>query len=72
MTDDAQQPKKARPVVAYNDGMGAARVFCITCPRPDDVDVPLTINDVGDWDLCPSCGRHVIDVARNAAQPKEA
>jgi hypothetical protein len=71
----AQQPKEPLPVVAYNDGMGAARVFCIACPRPEDVDVPLTINDVEDWDLCPSCGRHVVDVARaadEAQQPGES
>lgn len=65
----AQQPKEARPTVAYS---GKGRTFCLACPRPDDEDVPLTADDVNDWDLCPSCGRHVIDVARATQQPKEA
>jgi len=50
---------------AYSDGKG--RVFCTACPRPDAVDVPLTVEDVDPWELCPSCGRHVVDVARAAA-----
>ena len=56
-------PTADRPT-AYSDGKGNARVFCVACPRPADVTVPLTIDAVDDWDLCPSCGRHVIDVAR--------
>ncbi|WP_031095552.1 hypothetical protein [Streptomyces sp. NRRL S-15] len=56
-----------RPVIAYNDGNGNARVYCVRCPRPDDVTNPLDIDAVDDWDLCPSCGRHCIDVARATA-----
>lgn len=59
----AQTQPTPKPPAAYNDGMGSGRVYCLTCPRPDDVDVPLTIDDVDLSDLCPSCGRHVVDVA---------
>ncbi|MGW2010828.1 hypothetical protein [Streptomyces nigrescens] len=52
--------------MAYNDGMGSARVYCLVCPRPSDVDVPLTINDVEHWELCSSCGNYLVDVARAA------
>lgn len=52
-----------RPV-AYGDGKG--RVYCPKCPRPT-APVPLTIEDVDHWELCPSCGRHVVDVARDTA-----
>jgi hypothetical protein len=62
----AQQPTEDRPPVAYSDGKG--RVFCVACPRPDGTDVPLTVEDVDHWELCPSCGRHVVDVARDFAQ----
>lgn len=54
-----------RTVAAYSDGKG--RVFCLACPRPEAVDVPVTVEDVDPWELCPSCGRHVVDVARAAA-----
>ncbi|MGC5534279.1 hypothetical protein [Streptomyces sp. SR-10] len=60
---------KERPVVAYNDGRGGS-TYCVRCPRPDGVDNPLDINTVDPWELCPSCGRHVVDVAR-AAAPEE-
>lgn len=65
-----QQPKKARPPTAYSDGKG--RTYCLPCAPTVGADVPLTINDVDHWDLCPSCGRHVVDVARATEQPKEA
>jgi hypothetical protein len=65
----AQQPNEARRPVAYGDGKG--RVFCVACPRPDGTPVSLTVEDVDHWDLCPSCGRHVIDVARDIAQQQE-
>jgi hypothetical protein len=42
---------------------GKGRVFCIACPHPGGEDVPLTANEVESWELCPSCGRHVVDVA---------
>lgn len=58
-----------RPVVGYNDGRGGS-TYCLRCPRPDSVDNPLDINTVDHWELCPSCGRHVVDVAR-AAVPEE-
>lgn len=50
---------------AYGDGMG--RAFCLKCAPAADVDVPLTANDVGPGELCPSCGRDIIDVAHAAA-----
>ncbi|MEU9661886.1 hypothetical protein [Streptomyces chartreusis] len=56
----ALQPDTETPT-AYGDGRG--RVFCVACPRPS-TPVPLTANDVQSWELCPSCGRHVVDVAR--------
>ena len=65
-----QQPKGARPPTAYSDGKG--RTYCLPCAPAVGADVPLTINDVGHWDLCPSCGRYVVDVARDQTQPKEA
>jgi hypothetical protein len=65
----AQQPTEDRPPVAYSDGRG--RVYCLPCSPRVGADVPLTVEDVGDWELCPSCGRHVVDVARETAQPKE-
>ncbi|MFC5217287.1 hypothetical protein [Streptomyces coerulescens] len=60
----ALQPDTETPT-AYGDGRG--RVFCVACPRPA-TPVSLTANDVDHWELCPSCGRHVVDVAR-AHQP---
>ena len=66
MTDTAA-PADPRPVIAYSDGMGSARIYCVRCPRPDDVVCPLDIEAVEDWDICPSCGRHCIDVARATA-----
>ena len=57
-----ETPEAVR-TVAYGDGKG--RVFCAACPRPADP-VPLTAEDVDHWELCPSCGRHVVDVARTA------
>jgi hypothetical protein len=62
----AQQPTEDRPPVAYSDGRG--RVFCLGCPRPDGTPVPLTADGVDHWELCPSCGRHVVDVARDTEQ----
>jgi hypothetical protein len=59
-TQDGEAP------AAYSDGMG--RVFCVACARPDSANVPLTVEHVDHWDLCPSCGRHVVDVARAAEQ----
>jgi hypothetical protein len=59
------EAQPAQPTtVAYS---GKGRTFCVACPPPPGEDAPLTINDVDPWDLCPSCGRHVVDVARAAA-----
>jgi hypothetical protein len=68
--DDAEpaagrQTQQETPT-AYSDGMG--RTFCLPCATSVGADVPLTVNDVDDWELCPSCGRHVIDVARHIAE----
>jgi hypothetical protein len=53
-----QQP----PAVAYGDGKG--RVYCLGCASTVGATVPLTVNVVDHWEVCPSCGRHVVDVAR--------
>lgn len=58
-----RRPKEARPPTAYSDGKG--RTYCLRCAPTVGADVPLTINDVDHWELCPSCGRHVVDVARS-------
>ncbi|MER6350593.1 hypothetical protein ABT186_01755 [Streptomyces sp. NPDC001634] len=62
----AQQPA----AVAYGDGKG--RTYCLRCAHAVGADVPLTANDVDHWELCPSCGRHVVDVARAAEQQAAA
>lgn len=66
--DEAQQ---TAPAAAYGDGKG--RVYCLGCASAVAANVPLTAADVDHWELCPSCGRHVIDVARATAeaQPDE-
>lgn len=61
--EQQNETPEAERTVAYGDGKG--RVFCAACPRPADP-VPLTAEDVEHWELCPSCGRHVVDVARTA------
>lgn len=70
-TASGQQPE---PTMAYGDGKG--RVYCQRCaPTVEAASVPLTVNHVDHWELCPSCGRHVVDVAREApavGQPAEA
>ncbi|MFF7795575.1 hypothetical protein [Streptomyces sp. NPDC007991] len=63
-----RQDETPRQPVAYS---GKGRTFCVACPRPNGEDIPLTINDVYPWDLCPSCGRHVVDVARAAAEAQQ-
>lgn len=60
-----EAPPTPKPTVAYS---GLGRTFCVTCPHPDNENVPLTIDDVNNWDLCARCNRHVIDVARQAAE----
>jgi hypothetical protein len=65
-----QQPKEARPPVGYS---GKGRLWCLTCPRPDREDVPMTIGLVCVGELCAGCGRDVVEVARSTEQqPKEA
>jgi hypothetical protein len=64
----ARQPKETQPPTAYSDGKG--RTYCLPCATRVSADVPLTIDEVDHWELCPSCGRHVVDVARGAEQPK--
>lgn len=53
--------------VAYGDGRGSLNTYCIECPRPADVTLPLTVDHVDHWEQCRSCGRYVVDVARVAA-----
>jgi len=62
-----QEGAQAQPT-GYGDGKG--RVFCLKCAPTVGADVPLTANDVDHWELCPSCGRHVVDVARNTEEPQ--
>ncbi|WP_406324435.1 hypothetical protein [Streptomyces niveus] len=47
---------------AYGDGKG--RAYCLRCAHHVGASVPLTANDVDAHELCPSCGRHVVDVAQ--------
>ncbi|MDX3725308.1 hypothetical protein, partial [Streptomyces caniscabiei] len=63
----ARTPRRQR---SWPTATGKGRVFCLACPRSDDVDVPLTVDDVDHWELCPSCGRHVVDVARATETPR--
>ncbi|MET9012293.1 hypothetical protein ABZX74_15445 [Streptomyces olivaceoviridis] len=66
--DDEPAPVAPQPAAtAYGDGKG--RVFCLRCAHTVGADVPLSADDVDHWELCPSCGRHVIDVARAEPQP---
>ncbi len=57
------------PATAYSNGKG--RVYCIRCAPTVGADVPLTANDVEPHELCPSCGRHVVDVAAAGARQEE-
>lgn len=50
--------------VAYGDGKGTLNTYCVACPRPEGVGIPLAINDVNHWEQCRACGRYVVDVAR--------
>jgi hypothetical protein len=62
-TASGQQPK---PPAAYSDGKG--RIYCQHCAHTvDAADVPLTVDHVDHWELCPNCGRHVVDVARGTS-----
>ncbi|WP_282698037.1 hypothetical protein [Streptomyces sp. CC208A] len=59
-----QQPE---PTVAYGDGKG--RVYCRTCASAADTDVPLAVGHIDHWETCGSCGRYVVDVARQQPTP---
>ncbi|MGW4028214.1 hypothetical protein ACWEFL_02660 [Streptomyces sp. NPDC004838] len=61
------QPQDAAPTAAYSDGKGYLRVYCLHCPRPTDVDTPLTIDQIDPMECCTQCGRHLVDVARDTA-----
>ncbi|MGW1135808.1 hypothetical protein [Streptomyces griseoluteus] len=67
--DAEPAPAVPQPAAATAYGDGKGRAYCLNCAPTVGTDVPLTIEDVDEWDLCPSCGRHVIDVARAVAQP---
>ncbi|MER6098389.1 hypothetical protein ABT154_21525 [Streptomyces sp. NPDC001728] len=55
--------RQTKPAVAYSDGKG--RAYCVRCARTvEAANAPLTVDHVDHWELCPSCGRHVVDVAR--------
>lgn len=69
-TVEEPAPVSQQPAAAYSDGKG--RVYCLACASKVAADVPLTVEDVDHWELCPSCGRHVIDVARAEQQPTAA
>jgi hypothetical protein len=53
--------------VAYSDGKGTLNLYCLACPRPPEVTIALTVNDIDHWEQCRACGRYVVDVAREAA-----
>jgi hypothetical protein len=57
---EVQQAEPSKPAVAYT---GKGRTWCLACPHPVDEDVPLNADETQTWDVCPSCGRHVLDVA---------
>lgn len=67
---DEEQPaavaRSGQPT-AYSDGKG--HTYCLPCAPQVGADVPLNPDDVDHWELCPSCGRHVVDVARSG-QPE--
>lgn len=67
--DNTETPQP-NPVLAYG---GKGRVWCVKCPRPTGEDVPFAAGAVDPWELCPSCGRHVVDVAEaeGAAPPRD-
>ncbi|MBE4761706.1 ParB N-terminal domain-containing protein [Streptomyces caniscabiei] len=56
------------PSVGYT---GKGRVWCLTCPRPADENVPATIDIVRVGELCAGCGRDVVELARATEQPKK-
>lgn len=64
--DEAQQ---TAPAAAYGDGKG--RVYCLGCASAVAASVPLTADDVDHWELCPTCGRHVVEVARATAETQQ-
>lgn len=71
--EPAAEPQTTPPPVGYS---GKGRVWCLNCPHPDGEDAPVGVEDVDHWERCPSCGRHVVDVARAAvaavpSQPEE-
>ncbi|MGW2740672.1 DUF6085 family protein [Streptomyces sp. NPDC001288] len=52
--------------VAWSDGRG--HVYCLECHlNVPNTNVRLSPNDVEPHELCPSCGRHVVDVASGTA-----
>ena len=59
-----QQPDET---VAYGDGKG--RVYCRNCASTTAADLPLVIDHVDHWETCGSCGRYVVDVARQQPTP---
>ncbi|MET7688028.1 hypothetical protein ABZT06_08605 [Streptomyces sp. NPDC005483] len=59
------ETQETRPPVAYSNGYGST--YCLGCAPAVEADVPLTAADVDHWELCPSCGRHIVDVARAKA-----
>jgi hypothetical protein len=62
------EPEQPPLTVAYS---GKGRVWCLTCPRPVNEDVPVGIDVLQPYEQCAGCGRDVVDVAA-AQQPKEA
>lgn len=63
------QETPAAPPVGYSDGRGYRNTYCLRCPRPDSVTIPLSVNAINPQECCRACGRCLIDVAR--AQEEE-
>ncbi|MFE9812323.1 hypothetical protein [Streptomyces sp. NPDC005548] len=60
------QPEK-EPALGFT---GKGRAWCLTCPRPDDENVPLTLQLLAPYEECAGCHREIVEVAR-AHQPDE-
>ncbi|MBE4790267.1 ParB N-terminal domain-containing protein [Streptomyces caniscabiei] len=80
VTSHSEQPGPVVPAQPGNSTKtlavgytGKGRLWCLTCPRPADENVPATIDIVRVGELCAGCGRDVVDVARaTEQQSKEA
>ncbi|MFF0143562.1 hypothetical protein ACFYRN_45165 [Streptomyces sp. NPDC005227] len=61
---DETQPSN-EPALGFT---GKGRAWCLTCPRPDDENAPLTLQLLAPYEECAGCHREIVEVAR-AQQP---